>query len=85
MGQPVLRAEERGDGLLQGCQEHRHALQQRGAAQPLPLPLRRHQRLQEEEERVHPQVRGCFRAPWVEYNILSRFHKICDKFNTKSV
>lgn len=60
MGQLVLRAEQRGDGFLQGRQEHHHALQQRAAAQPLPLPLRRHQWLQEEEERLHAQVRGCF-------------------------
>lgn len=62
MGQPVLRAEQRGDGFLQGRQEHHHALQQRAAAQPLPLPLRRHQRLQEEEERLHAQVRSCFHS-----------------------
>lgn len=57
MGQPVLRAEQRGDRFLQGRQEHHHALQQRAAAQPLPLPLRRHQRLQEEEECLHAEVR----------------------------
>ena len=61
MGQPVLRAEQRGDGFLQGRQEHRHGLQQRADAQPRPLPLRRHQRIQEEEERLHAQVRNCLR------------------------
>lgn len=60
MGQPVLCAEQGGAGILQGRQEHDDALQQRADAQPLPLPVRRHQRLQEEEERLHPEVRRNF-------------------------
>lgn len=60
MGQPVLRPEQRRDRLLQGRQEHQRVLQQRAAAQPGPLPLRRHQRLQEEEECLYAKVRACF-------------------------
>lgn len=71
MGQPVLRAEQRGAGFLQGRQEHHHVLQQRAAAQPLPLPLRHHQRLQEEEERLHAQVISSFHTHIYSISILT--------------
>lgn len=56
MGQPLLYPEQRGDWLLQGCQEHQYTLQQWATAQPVPLPLRHHQWLQKEEECLHTEV-----------------------------
>lgn len=62
MGQPVLHPEQWRNWFLQGCQEHHHTLQQWAATQPVPLPLRHHQWLQEEEERLHAEVSFCFLA-----------------------
>lgn len=56
VGEPVLRTQQRRDRLLQGRQEHDDAIQRRAAPQPGHLYLRHHQRLQEEEECLYPEV-----------------------------